>query len=69
KYGSCSDHSSQPFHSCKEPSAPLFESNSPIPGRIYETVDENIMSAEVWQLLRPQFAAIPFLQRTIRSSL
>nr|CDQ03323.1 Bm1123 [Brugia malayi] len=45
KYGSCSDHSSQPFHSCAEPSAPVFESDAPIPGQIYETVDENIISA------------------------
>uniref|UniRef100_A0AAF5PT55 PDZ domain-containing protein n=1 Tax=Wuchereria bancrofti TaxID=6293 RepID=A0AAF5PT55_WUCBA len=63
KYGSCSDHSSQPFHSCKEPSAPLFESNSPIPGRIYETVDENIMSAAPKEML--EYPLLPSYQESI----
>ncbi|VDK63735.1 unnamed protein product [Onchocerca ochengi] len=44
QYGNCSGNDSSPLRSHAEPSAPLYESNSSSPGRIYEAIDENAIS-------------------------
>ncbi|VDK77912.1 unnamed protein product [Litomosoides sigmodontis] len=62
-----SGHDALPFRSFVEPSAPVYESNSSVPGRIYEAIDENSISPASPEAL--QYPSLPSYESIAKPSL